>query len=270
MHSIIENIKEILNKKEENLINIIKKSRNKIFEYIDDELKHIPDRLKEADYETQKAIEKLTNKIDEEIKNMNNEREEEISELNDEIKNCKIKIEKWEGEVYENKDDKVNQNEIKISNSIPDSILSFLKNLETFEKENSPLKKNIIDFLSLIHPLIGAGFNAGISVLSEVAKFFLKKFAVKKTEKNYKEGLLMYKEKIEKSLNDYLNNRKYDFIVFKESFILSMNTLVEVTEKDIIISAEKEQETWEDLKIQYEKIKDEYQKEVTAFLGEKI
>ena len=80
----------------------------------------------------------------------------------------------------------------------------------------------------------------------------------------------MYKEKIEKSLNDYLNNRKYDFIVFKESFILSMNTLVEVTEKDIIISAEKEQETWEDLKIQYEKIKDEYQKEVTAFLGEKI
>ena len=80
----------------------------------------------------------------------------------------------------------------------------------------------------------------------------------------------MYKEKIEKSLNDYLNNRKYDFIVFKESFILSMNTLVEVTEKDIIISAEKEQEIWKDLKIQDEKIRDEYQKEVTPFLGEKI
>ena len=241
-------MKEMLNKKEKNLMNIMEIKAIKILELIDDEIKNISDRLEETDYDIQKANEKLTNKIDEEIKNINKERLEEIKELNDKIKKAIFQIKKCEGKEYENKDDKFDKNEIQIEGSFFDSITSLIKKIENLDKEDSPLKNKIVDTASKIHPLLGFGVDIGITILVEAAKYFLNNFLKNKSENNYKEGLLIYKDKIEKSLKDYINNRNSDFIVFKESLIISMNISLEIVKKDIYISTENEKETWEKIK----------------------
>ena len=266
MYLIIENLKEMLNKKEENLMNIMEIRAIKILEYIDDEIKNISDRLKETNYDIKKANEKLTNKIEEEIKNMNNERLNEIKELNNEIKTAIFQIKNSEEKEYENKNSKIDKNEIQINKSILDSFLSLIKIIENFDKEDSPLKNAIFNTLNKIHPLLGDIVKIGINVLIEVAKFVFKKLAKNQNEKNYNESLLIYKEKMEKTLKDYIDSRNSDFIVFKESFIISMNMDLELAKKDITISAENEKKTWEKLKLEYEKIKDEYEKEVIPFL----
>ena len=46
-----------------------------------------------------------------------------------------------------------------------------------------------------------------------------------------------------------------------------MNISLEIVKKDIYISTENEKETWEKIKLEYEKIKDAYENEVIPFLG---
>ena len=196
-------------------------------------------------------------------------REKEIKELNSEIKTAVFAIEKLQEENYENENDKIiDKNEINIDDSIPNFIKSLMNKMEEMTKKDSNIGNSMITSAIASGPL-GIGIYIGITILIEITKFFAKLFFSLKSEKYYKEGLLKYRGKMEKTLNEYKNNRKSDFTAYKESFLSSMNIKLEMAKKDISISALDEKETWKKLKEEYQKIKDDYDNEVIPFLDEK-
>ena len=269
MYQIIEYIEKILREREEKLMNIMTMGTNEILNLIDDEINNISDRLKESQNDVLKAKDKLIDKINQKINDIKIKREKEIKELNNEIKAAVFAIEKLQEESYENENDKIiDKNEINIDDSIPTFIKSLMNKMEEMAKKDSNIGNAIITS-AIASGLMGIGIYIGVAILIEITKFFAKLFFNHKSEKYYKEGLLKYRGKMMKTLNEYKNNRKSDFTAYKESFLSSMNIKLEMAKKDISISALDEKETWKKLKEEYQKIKDDYDNEVIPFLDEK-
>lgn len=82
---IIPSIKNYLDSKEETIKDIIKNSKEKCLQIVDDEINNAEERLKDADNDLEKASNKLEEKIKEEFNKMKNLQEEETKNLLDEI-----------------------------------------------------------------------------------------------------------------------------------------------------------------------------------------